>query len=294
MVDTCLVLGGSGFLGRETVPALARSYQVIATSMRQQGSGLRPVDIRDGTALVRLIDETKPRAVVLLAAYRDPDFCEAHPEETRRLNVEPARTLVNRLPSDTRLVFVSTDYVFDGEHPPYAEHAMRNPLSVYGRSKAEAEDMVLSRGGAVVIRVPLLMGWTDDPAASGFFSQLVKDVTAPEPVVLDDVLSRYPVWTRDMGEAIRSLLERGDEGVFHYSTTRRLTRYQAALEMASLMGRGAAHITPSRQVVPRKAVRPRDARLGIDRWLSTGRPPPTGFAGVARLFLDRYFAQSRG
>lgn len=288
MPDTCLVLGGSGFLGREAVPQLAQSFRIVATSMHQTGDYLRKADIRDPGALAALVKETQPAVVVLLAAYRDPDFCEEHPVETARLNVSPSRTLVDILPARAKLLFVSTDYVFDGKHPPYGEDAPRHPLSVYGRTKMEAEDIVLSRRGSLVLRVPLLMGWTRDPRASGFFSQLIADVTSDQPVLLDDVLARYPVWTRDAGAAMRMLLERGERGVFHYSTPRRLTRYQAALDMAESLGRSAGHIQPSREVVPRKAVRPHDARLATRRWDELGLPAPHDFRAVAREFVDRF------
>jgi dTDP-4-dehydrorhamnose reductase len=284
----CLALGASGFLGREAVPELAKSFDVMATCMRPRPDGMRVVDMRDRDALAALIDEVQPAAVVAMAAYREPDFCEEHPEETRRLNTEPCRLLVEKLPPSTRLLFVSTDYVFDGDHPPYAEDAARHPVNVYGQSKKEAEDIVLSRPGSLVVRVPLLMGWTDDAATSGFFSQLVKDVTSEGTVVLDDVLARYPVWTRDMGAAMRMLLESEASGAFHYSTTRRLTRYVAACEMAELLGRSSEHLQPSHEVIPRAAKRPRDAQLGISKWLALEHPPPTDFREVAGLFVERF------
>lgn len=288
MADACLVLGGSGFLGCEAVPELAKSFHVVATSMHQQGPAWRPVDIRDATALRRLVDDVQPAVVALLAAYRDPDYCEEHPEETRRLNVEPARTLAGVLPPAAKLLFVSTDYVFDGENPPSAEDAPRRPLNVYGQSKMEAEDIVLSRPGSIVLRVPLLMGWTSDPAGSGFFSQLTAEVMSGRPHMLDDVLARYPVWTRDAGAAMRGLFERDASGVFHYSTPRRLTRYRAALEMAELLGRPADHLQPSHEVVARKAVRPRDARLATARWDALGLAQPRDFREVARAFIAHF------
>ncbi|MGA1194655.1 MAG: SDR family oxidoreductase [Kiritimatiellia bacterium] len=288
MKPVCLALGASGFLGREAVPELAKSFAVVPTCMRPRPDGMRLVDMRDHDALAALIDEVQPDAVVAMAAYREPDFCETNPGETRRLNTEPCRVLVERLPSSTRLLYVSTDYVFDGDHPPYAEDAARHPVSVYGQSKKEAEDIVLSRQGSLVVRVPLLMGWTDDAATSGFFSHLVKDVMSEGAVVLDDVLARYPVWTRDMGSAMRVLLERDASGAFHCSTTRRLTRYTAALEMAELLGRSAKHIQPSQEVIPRAARRPLDAQLRIDKWLALGQQPPTDFREVARIFVERF------
>lgn len=288
MQRTCLALGASGFLGREAVPELAKSFEVIATSRRPRSGGMRAIDMRDRDALIALLDEVQPDAVVAMAAYREPDFCEENPVETRRLNTDPYRVLVEALPASTRLLFVSTDYVFDGDDPPYAEDAPRQPRNVYGQSKKEAEDIVLGRSGSLVVRVPLLMGWTDDPAASGFFTQLVKDARSEAPLLLDDVLARYPVWTRDMGAAMRTLLESEASGAFHYSTTRRLTRYQAALEMAGLLGCDAGNIQPSHNVIPRAAKRPHDAQLSIEKWLSLGYPPPTDFSTVASAFVERF------
>lgn len=288
MHDACLVLGGSGFLGREAVPELAKSFAVTATSFCQRGENLCPVDLRDADATARLLDAMSPAAVVVLAAYRDPDFCEEHPDEARRLNTEPVRQLARLLPPSVPMLFVSTDYVFDGENPPYTETSPRSPLSQYGRTKMEAEDFVLAHPAGAVVRVPLLMGWTDEAATSGFFSHLLADVRAQGPVVLDDVLKRYPVWTRDLGGALRTLLERRERGVFHYSTSRAWTRYEAAREMARLLGRADGHLQPSHAVVQRRAVRPRDAQLAPARWTELGLPAPHAFPEVARKFITKF------
>lgn len=288
----CLVLGGSGFLGRETVPLLRGDFDVTATAMNHAAPGMLTVDMRDPVELEKLIRSTEPQTVVALAAYREPDFCEEHPEEARRLNTKPYEILNRVLPPECPLLFVSTDYVFDGDRPPYTESSPASPLSVYGASKREAEKLVLQRANAIVLRVPLLMGWTDDPLKSGFFSQLVNDLRAGSPIMLDDVLARYPVWTRDAGVAIRSLLLAGASGIFHYSTPQKLTRYQAALEMGSLLGLSADHIRPSREVVTRKARRPLDARLVSERWDKKSYPEPHDFKATARAFIEHFGLKS--
>lgn len=265
---------------------LRKSFDVVATSMRPR-SGYRTLDLRNAEAVDACLREIKPDRVVALAAYRDPDFCEEHPEETRRLNTEPYRQMFAALPPEVPVLFVSTDYVFDGQHPPYREDSARKPPNLYGQSKKEAEDLVLARPGSTVLRVPLLMGWTEDPGSSGFFSQLVNDVMAEREVLLDHVLKRYPVWTRDVGEAIRTILVDRASGVFHYSTTRALTRYLAAVEFAALMGRSARHLKPSREVVPRKAKRPDDAFLSPEKWTGLGYVLPHDFKEVAALFVEK-------
>jgi len=284
----CLVLGGSGFLGRETVPVLRRDFDVTATAMHHAAPGMLTVDMRDPVELEKVIRSTEPEVVVVLAAYREPDFCEADPEEARRLNTKPCETLNRILPPECPLLFVSTDYVFDGNAPPYTESSRQNPLSVYGATKADAEALVLQRSTGIVLRVPLLMGWTDDPLKSGFFSQLVNDVRAGGRITLDDVLARYPVWTHDAGRAIQTLLISGATGIFHYSTPQKLTRYQAALAMGALLGLSTAHISPSREIIMRAARRPLDARLVTERWDKKTYPVPHDFAATARKFIEQF------
>ncbi|HMP89215.1 MAG TPA: sugar nucleotide-binding protein [Kiritimatiellia bacterium] len=291
--EHCAVFGGSGFLGTETVRELQQSFDVTATSMRPRPSGFVSLDIRDHVALADFLNDLKPDCVAVLSAYREPDFCEDQPEETRRLNTRPLEVMCRVLPPGVPLLLVSTDYVFDGEQPPYVEDSPRNPLSEYGKSKREAEDIVLSRPGSIVLRVPLLMGWTDSAEQSGFFSQLVKDIASDEPLALDDVLKRYPVWTRDAGAGIRRLFDKKASGVFHLSTVRPLTRYQAAIEMGSLMGKSVSHISPSNKIVPRRATRPGDARLAIGKWLEHGFPPPSEFKDVAFRFLEKFKLTAR-
>jgi len=281
-------VGGSGFLGREAVPELSRTYHVIPTSTKPRGGPFRTLDIRDHAALRNFIRDTKPAVVVALAANREPDACEENPAEARRLNTDPIAVLNEVLPANVPLLFVSTDYVFDGNNPPYREDALRNPLSVYGQTKADAEDLALSRPGSIVLRVPLLMGWTDQVDQSGFFSQLLKDLKTTGPLALDDVLKRYPVWTRDVGAAMRELLMGGASGVFHFSTTRPLTRYKAAIEMANLLGWPTDHLQPSDVVIPRKARRPADAHLDMAKWKSLGYAMPTDFCDVAVRFLQHF------
>ncbi len=124
----CLVTGASGLLGREVSSRLAGAYDVVRQAFAHAGPGMVTLDLRNAAELWEYVDEElRPDVVVHCAAYRDPDFCEQHPQEMRRLNVDPVRELCEMLRPDCRLVFVSSDYVFDGEHPPYREDSLRDP-----------------------------------------------------------------------------------------------------------------------------------------------------------------------
>ena len=283
-----LVTGGSGFLGGAVVPRLAREHDVVGLAHTRSATALRRCDIRDADALRTVLDEVRPDAVVHLAAYRDPDFCETHPAETLRLNVAPTETLAEHLPDATRILFVSTDYAFDGMRPPYAETDEPAPVNRYGASKVASERAVLRRPGSLVLRVPLLVGAGPSLAQSGFIGQLVAAVRGSEPQAVDDVLVRFPTWIGDVAEAIAFLLARPADGIYHLSGPRGATRYAWTREVAEILGRDAGHCAPSATIIPRPAARPPDSQLADPRIHAAGFPPSTDFADVVRSVLRAF------
>ena len=284
----CLVTGASGFLGREVVARLSRGWEVVGLSLHHGGAGLRRVDLRQPEALRDVLADVRPDLVVHCAAYRDPDFCERDPEETRRLNVQPARVLCESLPAAARLVFISSDYVFDGDHPPYFEDSPRRPLSLYGRSKVEAEDIVLGRAGSVVIRNPVMIGAGPDAESSGFITQMWRAIRDRRPVERDDLRIRFPTWTRDVAAAVEFVVEKGLGGAFHVSGPRGGTAYALTMETAAILGQPAGHIRPSKAIPPGQAPRPQNSQLATDKLRSLGCLGFTDFAVVVRTVLESF------
>jgi dTDP-4-dehydrorhamnose reductase len=287
-MPTCLITGASGLLGRELSGILSTDYRVVGLAHRQAGPGQRAVDLRDDRALADVLGEIRPDVVIHCAAYRDPDFCEEHPDEARRLNVQPVRVMADRLPPGARLLLISSDYVFDGARPPYREDSPRRPLSVYGQTKVEAEDVVGGRPGGLVVRVGLMIGAGPTLAASGFIAQMRDAVLAARPLALDDVLVRFPTWSRDVARAVQFLLRKEAAGTYHVSGARGATRYAWTMEMAGILGKPGDHLTPSREVVVRAAARPRDAQLATDKIRALGFSGFTDFADVARAVLAAF------
>ena len=283
-MNTILVTGASGFLGEALARKLASAGRIVRSGFQHSE---RPSDLREPDAVRRLLDSARPDVVVHTAAYRDPDFCETHPDEARRLNVEPVRVMTSELPADSRFVLISTDYVFDGEMPPYREDSDRRPLSVYGCSKAEAEDLALARHNTLVVRIPLLIGI--EPAhrgPSGFVLQIARHILQRQPVEVDDVLVRYPTWTEDVADAIAFLLARNAAGVFHVSSPRGGTRYHWTLETARILDRQANHVSPMKKPFPRPAPRPPNAQLATPKLRALGFDQFTDFTAAAKQVLE--------
>jgi dTDP-4-dehydrorhamnose reductase len=290
-----LVTGATGFLGREVVARLSQEHNVTGLGHRHGGPDIRQVDIRDRAAFRQAIEAAAPDLVVHGAAYREPDFCERQPEECARLNVETVRTLCDTLPPAAHLAFVSTDYVFDGAHPPYREDSPRSPINEYGRSKVRAEDLALARPNSLVLRIPLLVGAGPTFEESGFLAEVVRrhlDDRSPQPC--DDALIRHPTWIRDVAEALAFLVARGAEGVVHYGGDEALTRYGMVVAAARALGRPSDHLSPSTAAVARPAARPPDSHLATDRIRAMGFARFTPFAEVVRAFAARFPAETAG
>lgn len=278
-----LVTGASGFLGRQVVDAFRGDHPVSAQGFRR-ADGLLACDLRERGQVLALLAAAAPDWIIHCSAYREPDFCELNPAEAGRLNVDSTRHLVEGMPAGCRLLFISSDYVFDGTRPPYREADPTAPVNEYGRTKVRGEQLALARPGNLVVRIPVLVG-PDPEGVRGFVTQMVDEVRAGLPRVVDHVLVRCPTATRDVAQAVRFLVGRGEPGVWHASAPFAGTRYELTCEVARQLGLDAAHLTPSREVIPRAARRPVDASLDSTRLRSAGFNGLRGLPDMLRDFL---------
>ena len=286
----CLITGASGFLGRAVARRVGRDRAVAPAAFRQAAPGLTVCDIRNPDALSRLIRAVNPDAVIHLAAYRDPDYCEENPAEAESLNVGATRTLCEVTPPDIPVLYASSDYVFDGLHPPYEESSPTSPISVYGRTKVAAEELVLGRERGMVLRFPLLVGAAIDLASSGIIGRMVASVRRQTPADVDNAAIRFPTWIEDVGDVFAWCLAREVDGVVHMSGPRGATRYQLTREVAEALGAPIDHLRPTMAAVPQVAPRPPNSQLTPARLQKMGYRRFTDFRDVVRDVLDRFNA----
>ena len=280
-----MLTGASGYLGRVLWARLAQEHEVTALGFAQAGPAMASVDVRDAAAFAAVVRRTGPELVIHCAAYRDPDACGRDAVETRRLNVQPVRTLMDTLPAAASVFLISSDYVFDGERAPYREGDARRPVNVYGQSKLEAEDVVLERDSSLVLRMPLLIGPGPSFASSGLIAKLAQALLDGTPREVDDEGVRFPTDIRDVAEAVAFLLAQRATGVFHYSSSVGRSQYAWACRLADRMGRDAGVFVPVHAPQGRVARRPHDCQLDTTRIRALGFRRETPFEAVADQVL---------
>jgi len=293
-----LITGASGLLGRAMVKAFSDSgWDVtgLAFSRSKDGdSHRRKCDITDVNQISAIVKEVKPDVIIHCVAERRPDKVDADLEKARLLNVTVTDNLskISR-ENDSWIIFISTDYVFDGKHPPYAPNAETNPLNAYGKMKREAE-LVLwkNQSDAGIIRVPMLYGQVEslNESAVTILANLLLDKT---PVEVDNLQKRYPTLVDDVAHVCVGLSERklehcGLYGTWHMSNPERYTKYEMVTEIASMFGLSSDHIKPTQN---ENAKIPYNSELNCIALDVMGLRRKTSFLQGIRSILEPWLAK---
>lgn len=221
------ITGAGGFLGGY----LVRAASSAAPEWRVHGLTRNELDLTDSTAVRALFEHERPRLVIHCAALSRADDCQKHPDLARRVNVEVTARLAE-LAADIPFVLLSTDLVFDGRKGHYVESDPVNPLSLYGETKAEAEQVVLKNPGHLVLRTSLNAGVSSDGGRS-FSERLRAAWEAGQTTTLFTDEFRSPIPAAVTARAAWHMALAGHAGLYHLGGRERLSRWEIARLLAA-------------------------------------------------------------
>jgi dTDP-4-dehydrorhamnose reductase len=265
MARRILVTGGSGQLGSELIPRLAKLGTVI-------GPGRQELDLTSDAAVERII-ACRPTHVVHAAAATDVERCELEPAWAQAVNTDGTRRVAEACKAlGAWLLYVSTDYVFDGsKSTPYAEADPPAPLNVYGRSKLAGEAQVQAMGTPWAI---VRTAWVYGHVGRSFVTTILQRLHAGAPlsVVTDQVGS--PTYAPDLADAIMQLVERDSTGILHLTNSGSCSWFALAQAIAREVGVNPARIAPiTAEKLGLQARRPANSVLANTAWKALGLPP---------------------
>jgi len=276
--DRVVITGASGLLGAALIETLADSFPLILLSHSSSREGMTAVDLASEGG-IRAVAAMDWQAMVHCAAFRSPDYCEQHRQAALELNAKaPARLAATAAERGARFIHISTDYVFDGRHPPYGEEDNPNPVNYYGETKQQAEQAVAAANpSAVILRIPALYGVPPPPLRSPLLDEAVEVALCEKPTTRDNSLVRVPTYTGDVAAVVGFLLRNDCAGIVHAGAPRESTQYEWTRAVAALLGKDPSHILPRESDPTRKATRPHNAHLATDRLAALGGPVPAPF-----------------
>jgi len=253
-----LVTGIRGQLGYDVVKELSHRGMVPV------GVGRDEMDITDAAAVERVITEAKVQAVIHCAAYNAVDKAEEDVENCRRGNVDGARNIAlvcKKL--DLKMLFVSTDYVFDGSgNLPWTTEDVPNPLSVYGKSKYDAELAVqelLTK--FFVVRI----SWAFGINGNNFVKTMLRlSGTKEQLSVVNDQIGS-PTFTEDLAVLLVDMIQTEKYGIYHATNEGDCSWYEFACEIFRMAGKTITVTPVTAAEYGAKAPRPQNSRLSKDK-----------------------------
>ncbi len=219
-----LYTGSNGLLGQKLAAATLQypQHQFLATSRGENrtahlgSADYASMDIADAEDVLRVVTGFQPDTIIHAAAMTNVDQCELDQEQATLLNVAGTRNIVNAARAcGAHLVHLSTDFIFDGADGPYDEAATPNPLSFYGHTKLEAENIVRTLPSWSILRTVLVIGLAEDLSRSNIVLWAKGALEKGQPISVVDDQFRTPTWAEDLAQGTLLAADQSAQGVFN-------------------------------------------------------------------------------
>ncbi|MDX1616078.1 MAG: sugar nucleotide-binding protein [Candidatus Promineifilaceae bacterium] len=249
-----LIIGGSSYLGQRLTRLARHSHEVLYTYYSQDPLALpdgRQLDIRRRPVVRQLVQDWQPTAIIHVAGSdRSPDMANVIVTGTSNVSAAAAA-------ADVRLVHLSTDVLFDGEHAPYVEADRPAPLHAYGRAKAQAEDAANRHPNHAIVRTSLIYGLTQMDHATRWVADGLR---TGHQITLFSNQIRNPVWRQTLAQACLELATNEYQGVLHVAGAQAMSRAEYGLRLLDWWGISQRNTL---DIGPAEGAWPRDCRLDI-------------------------------
>ncbi|MBI5224907.1 SDR family oxidoreductase [Candidatus Micrarchaeota archaeon] len=242
-MEKILIIGASGQIGGACMNVLAADFKLVGTYFSHAKENLLKLDFTDKENLESVMKSVKPSVVILASALTNVDYCETHPLEAKKMNEDAVSSVAfecNKI--NAKLVYISTDYVFDGQDGPYTEEDIPSPISIYGRTKYNGELNAKKAGKWLIIRTGNVFDYGFDE--KNFVVRTIERLKNNEQIKVQSDLFASPTLATHIANAIRLLLLAKKSGLYNVCGQEVMSRSQLATQIAVFFKLNAKLITP--------------------------------------------------
>lgn len=268
-----LIIGASGLVGSNCLSYFRQQqgFEAEGTYFSFAAPGTHYFDtLNPGNPENFDINSFRPTHILHAGALTHVDYCEQHPEESYEKTVVSTKNVIAIAQKlKAKMIYVSTDYVFDGQDGPYLEDDTLNPVSVYASHKLEAEQLIHASGlPHLIIRITNVYG--DELRNKNFVARLIQAVQNEEKLHLRLPYDQYatPVNAADIARALYLLIKDDKDGIYHLASTDYLNRVQLAEKVFRHAGRAnVSYDVLDTQSLQQPAKRPLSGGLKAHKFL---------------------------
>jgi dTDP-4-dehydrorhamnose reductase len=234
-----LIIGATGLLGSRLMEIGKGNYEMHGTYLREKpkGSSLHKMDVTKREEAFLVLEEVKPDCVVDTAAITAVDYCETHPEEAWLVNVDGTKNVAEACKrAGAKMMFLSTDYVFDGRKLGYSEKDKPRPLNYYAKTKLISEHVLDALDvNYIVARTAVLYG-IGGSGKESFVAWVIDKLKKKEKIRIVSDQHNNPTYADNLAEILLALYRKDANGLFHVTGADCLSRYEFAMRIADTFG----------------------------------------------------------
>jgi dTDP-4-dehydrorhamnose reductase len=269
-----LITGGTGLLGKSLVQKFKYKYEITATYAgdydvrNSDHTVFVKVDVRDYRGNQAVFEHYRPHVIVHTASVGSPDFAEKNKELTWQINVEGTKTILSLCERyNSKFVYISSNGIYDGEHAPYGENDIPNPINYYGMVKLEGEKVThMSRTTSSIVRPILLYGWNNPFERPNIVTMALDKLSKGETMMAYDDVIVNPLYVEDCSEGILRIIENDRYETFNFAGKDRTSIYGLLKKAAEVFNQDAASVLPVKQGYFNELVpRPKDTSYVTDK-----------------------------
>lgn len=276
-----LVIGGSGLLGRKAAELAVQEFRTFATynlrPTKLLSCSVFKLDKTDRGDTLALVNRLEPDVVIDTAALHNVNYCETHRDEAWKVNVEGTGNVAEACREiGAKMIYISTDYVFDGKKKVYTEEDAPNPLHYYAKTKLEGERAVKEAEiDYAIARPSVIYGWNPSELAGlqsssgksvNFVVWTIEKLKKKERVNIVTDQYSCPTLADNLAEALLVLSKSGKQGIYHAAGKTCMNRFMFAKKIAEVFELDGSLVNPvTSELFEQVAERPKRCCLGVTK-----------------------------